>query len=60
MPWWDESSVDWMNMAKEISGKLKDMSTESSQTEEQREKRIKKGNRISKNCETITKGTTYK
>lgn len=47
-------------MAKEISGKLKDMSTESSQTEEQREKRIKKGNRISKNCETITKGTTYK
>lgn len=34
-------------------------SIETSTTENQREKRLKKQNRVSKNCETTIKGVTY-
>lgn len=34
-------------------------SVETSTTENQREKRLKKQNRVSKNCETTIKGVTY-
>lgn len=38
---------------------LEDMLMETSQTEKQREKGMKKWNRISKNCGTTTKDVTY-
>ena len=51
------SSVNFTVPRKE-SASLK-MSIETSQTEMQREKRMRKQNRISQNCGTIKEGVTY-
>lgn len=54
---WMSSSVDWTWPEKEPGG-LK-IGQQSSQTEMQREIRIKTKNRPSKNSRTISKGVTY-